>query len=105
MRTIRNLTGLLFGLAIGIIAFLAMIPVHADPVAIPKQQIPMVIAFQDGRARAATTLDVADNLEACMAALKSFIADWTPKSGVVLQTGCIEIPQIPVAAQKGDNNT
>jgi hypothetical protein len=37
MRILNNLTGLLFGFAIGVMLFLAMIPAHADE-ALPREK-------------------------------------------------------------------
>jgi hypothetical protein len=81
------------------LSILAMFPAQgAEPA---KQQIPIVTAYQDGRAVAATVLPITDSVEACIAALKEFSATWEPKPGVVLLTGCIEAPPVPIAAHKG----
>lgn len=101
MRTINNLTGLLFGFALGIMIFLVMIPVHADPLPLSKQQIPLVTAYQDGRLVAAEALPIADSMEACVAVLKAFMASNTPKPGVALLVGCIEAPAVPIAGHHG----
>jgi hypothetical protein len=104
MRILKNLTGLMFGAAIGMLIGLLMIPPakSAEPT---KQQVPLIIAYQDGKAQASTTLEIQDNAEACAAVLKAFLAANHGKPGVVLIAGCIPIPAAPVEAHQNDTTT
>ncbi len=104
MRTLKNLTGLMFGVAIGILIFLAMIPPVKSAEAV-KQQVPLIIAYAEGKAAASTTLDIADSVEACTAELKAFLAANHPKPGVVLIAGCIATPATSAVAQTNDTTT
>ena len=98
MKILNSLTGFLVGLGIAIVVFITTMPAHS---AEPKQQIPLVTAYQDGRVVAAQALPIADSVEACIAELKEFTSSVTPKPGIVLLAGCIEAPPVPVAAHTG----
>lgn len=59
-----------------------------------KQQVPLVIAFQGGKAIAAQALPITDSFDTCQAELKAFVSEYKPNAGVTLQIGCIEVPPL-----------